>query len=433
MGRVGFANLSSGVDIYICPRSDTIITILAKYGFFKGMAAIEDNRDSMIGCVVWKKNRTSLNSDAKKGDSNKTNVLSEPPVDSPSSSSTQQISEKKMSTTKLAQRSNQTLENEGKKGVEKKNNESCEAQIQVAKSSVDAITLPTEVYSPIHGSLGGCLEAEKSNPCLEHQNPVVNVVEETLPTSDDDDLPEYDFGMVRRVSVVPMSKPLDVSVPPTKPVVQAMPASSQRSDTSSVAANRSTPNQGMPVSCNLEEHNLQRKATQTDTFESAKNSFDNLHKKKNLFDDEDDDDDMPEWCPPGHHKQPLAESMRPSSSLPSAGPTFQNMSPGPPRATLPSASQAAPIRPSIALPSALLSSSRQNMSPRPILPSPPSANATQAPFSYQTFRPTLPRPTITSMKSPPCIPLQSGPRSSMGFNSNSVPRPQYGDRRGRRL
>ncbi|KAK9269502.1 hypothetical protein L1049_001277 [Liquidambar formosana] len=53
--RVGFAQLSPGIDLYICPRSDTIITILAKYGFFKGMAAVEDNQDSLIGCVVAEK------------------------------------------------------------------------------------------------------------------------------------------------------------------------------------------------------------------------------------------------------------------------------------------------------------------------------------------------------------------------------------------
>ncbi|KAA8522982.1 hypothetical protein F0562_009405 [Nyssa sinensis] len=28
--RVGFAQLSPGIDLYICPRSDIIITILAK-------------------------------------------------------------------------------------------------------------------------------------------------------------------------------------------------------------------------------------------------------------------------------------------------------------------------------------------------------------------------------------------------------------------
>lgn len=51
--RVGFVQVSQGIDLYVCPRSDSIITILAKHGFFKGMAAVEDNQDSLIGCVVW--------------------------------------------------------------------------------------------------------------------------------------------------------------------------------------------------------------------------------------------------------------------------------------------------------------------------------------------------------------------------------------------
>ncbi|KAF9615225.1 hypothetical protein IFM89_022487 [Coptis chinensis] len=42
--KVGFAQPSRGIDLYVCPRSDIIITILAKYGFFKGMAALEDTK-----------------------------------------------------------------------------------------------------------------------------------------------------------------------------------------------------------------------------------------------------------------------------------------------------------------------------------------------------------------------------------------------------
>ncbi|XP_058115592.1 uncharacterized protein LOC131258347 [Magnolia sinica] len=66
--KVGFAQLGPTIDLYVCPRSDTIITILAKYGFFKGMAAVEDDQDSLIGCVVWRRNRSSSNSVSKKSD-----------------------------------------------------------------------------------------------------------------------------------------------------------------------------------------------------------------------------------------------------------------------------------------------------------------------------------------------------------------------------
>eukprot|EP00268_Persea_americana_P039833 TRINITY_DN3948_c0_g1_i3.p1 TRINITY_DN3948_c0_g1~~TRINITY_DN3948_c0_g1_i3.p1 ORF type:complete len:1041 (-),score=220.72 TRINITY_DN3948_c0_g1_i3:669-3791(-) len=83
--KVGFAQPAPGIDIYICPRSDTIITILAKYGFFKGMAAVEDNKNSLIGCVVWRKNRTSSNSVSKSSEKMKF-LMSEQQMDSASDS-----------------------------------------------------------------------------------------------------------------------------------------------------------------------------------------------------------------------------------------------------------------------------------------------------------------------------------------------------------
>ncbi|ONK60203.1 uncharacterized protein A4U43_C08F15480 [Asparagus officinalis] len=59
--KVGFAQICPGLDLYVCPRNDTIITILAKHGFFKGMGAVEDNQDSLIGCVIWRRGHTSSN------------------------------------------------------------------------------------------------------------------------------------------------------------------------------------------------------------------------------------------------------------------------------------------------------------------------------------------------------------------------------------
>ncbi|KAG1327916.1 hypothetical protein COCNU_01G018500 [Cocos nucifera] len=69
--RVGFAQICPGFDLYVCPRSDTIITILAKSGFFKGMAAVEEDQDSLIGCVVWRRSHPSLSSAPKKLDKKK--------------------------------------------------------------------------------------------------------------------------------------------------------------------------------------------------------------------------------------------------------------------------------------------------------------------------------------------------------------------------
>ncbi|XP_078437796.1 uncharacterized protein LOC144708389 [Wolffia australiana] len=64
--RVGYAQFSPGVDLYVCPRSDAVITILAKHGFLKGMEAVEQDQNSLIGCVIWR--RTKPTSEPPKGD-----------------------------------------------------------------------------------------------------------------------------------------------------------------------------------------------------------------------------------------------------------------------------------------------------------------------------------------------------------------------------
>ncbi|CAN6459660.1 unnamed protein product [Victoria cruziana] len=62
--RIGFAEIGPGIDLYICPRSETIITILAKYGFYKGMATTRGNH-VLIGCIVWRRNHVISNSRQK--------------------------------------------------------------------------------------------------------------------------------------------------------------------------------------------------------------------------------------------------------------------------------------------------------------------------------------------------------------------------------
>ncbi|XP_015691333.1 uncharacterized protein LOC102708241 isoform X1 [Oryza brachyantha] len=57
--KVGFADICDGFSLYVCPRSDAVITILAKYGFFKGMSAFDTNQDTLIGCIVWRRNPLS--------------------------------------------------------------------------------------------------------------------------------------------------------------------------------------------------------------------------------------------------------------------------------------------------------------------------------------------------------------------------------------
>ncbi|CAK8532181.1 unnamed protein product [Lathyrus sativus] len=58
-GRVGIAKVINGIDLYVCPCSDTIMTLLAQYGFFKfgDKTTFEKNKDYLIGCVVWKRNQ----------------------------------------------------------------------------------------------------------------------------------------------------------------------------------------------------------------------------------------------------------------------------------------------------------------------------------------------------------------------------------------
>ncbi|KAG8043716.1 hypothetical protein GUJ93_ZPchr0458g22822 [Zizania palustris] len=53
--KVGFADICDGYSLYVCPRSDAVITILAKCGFFKGMSAVDTNQDSLMGCIVWRR------------------------------------------------------------------------------------------------------------------------------------------------------------------------------------------------------------------------------------------------------------------------------------------------------------------------------------------------------------------------------------------
>ena len=72
--RVGFAQICPGFNLYVCPRSDTIMTILAESGFFEGMAAVEEDQDSLIGCVIWRRSHPSLSSEPKKLDKKKTSM-----------------------------------------------------------------------------------------------------------------------------------------------------------------------------------------------------------------------------------------------------------------------------------------------------------------------------------------------------------------------
>nr|GMC58608.1 uncharacterized protein LOC109178781 [Ipomoea batatas]GME14379.1 uncharacterized protein LOC109178781 [Ipomoea batatas] len=135
--RVGLARLSQGSDLYLCPRTDTIITILAKHGFFKGLAAIQSTCELFIGCVVWRKNHSV----AKKSESNTNSSQSEQLQKSlPDSVDAQAVSKSSISSvgdaqalasakSSLVAESNDIKDNQNTGGVD--------------NSSSNAISLPT--------------------------------------------------------------------------------------------------------------------------------------------------------------------------------------------------------------------------------------------------------------------------------------------------
>ncbi|CAK8534412.1 unnamed protein product [Lathyrus sativus] len=58
-GRVGLAKVRSGVDLYVCPCSYTILNLLAKHGFYHSNDN-KTNNNYLVGCLVWKRNQINL-------------------------------------------------------------------------------------------------------------------------------------------------------------------------------------------------------------------------------------------------------------------------------------------------------------------------------------------------------------------------------------
>lgn len=309
--RVGFAHLSPGTDIYVCPRSDAIITILAKYGFFKGMAAVEDNQDSLIGCVVWRRNQIPLNSVVKNSEGKKCS-LSERPLNSPDSSTqpsecSSQVAEKKLSLPQPAKdppalvTGRTSLQSSGDNDTKGKITKSTEVQLEVGNSQTGADSLPKPLVPSKSSSTSGVLqtsshpdsashqdpmerlldvedplvhssEPEKLKKSLELQKPVQplpsGAMKQPLPT-DDDDLPEFDFRTACGASQTPTGKSfdamalerrlppegfrkMDVSVPLVIPNLQSMPILNQKSSENlSFPRLQTDADQGMPLPKNV--------------------------------------------------------------------------------------------------------------------------------------------------------------------------------------
>uniref|UniRef100_A0A803LH56 Spen paralogue and orthologue SPOC C-terminal domain-containing protein n=1 Tax=Chenopodium quinoa TaxID=63459 RepID=A0A803LH56_CHEQI len=167
--RVGFAKLSTDVDLYICPHSDAIITILAKHGFFKGMAAIKDKSDPLIGCAVWKKNSSAPATKTVEGNA--------PPSGQTS---------KEVATSEKSQNLIEVVQN----GRRDKSPELLPSpQVNQTKQSI-----VTENLTSVSGTSSKLSEFKTD---VEPNNPIPPIppVSSKQPAnnSDDDDLPEFDF------------------------------------------------------------------------------------------------------------------------------------------------------------------------------------------------------------------------------------------------
>lgn len=441
--RVGFVQVSQGIDLYVCPRSDTIITILAKHGFFKGMAAVEDNQDSLIGCVVWRRNQASSSSVLEKSE-RKHGSLSEQPLKSPSDSSVERVDHKALSCCiQVGSRTDcTTLDGDENNNVEHKDIETKQVQteLRITSSTINNLLLTSTILSNSPSMLNG-LQTSSTHDSASHLPAmgkllqvgplVMNNSEEKPKTSElckhgsqlstdiakkplhapyDDDLPEFDFGTACGILQTPTSKPLHgvmadnklpaeelkkilESLPQITPTVQSMLVSNQRElrdfnpprlplDTLlKMPVQRKICVDGMNVlPPNLEEKRMPVSTTSARPL-------------KNLF---DDDDEMPEWSPPDFEllRQHVSDTTRPSTTSTYCkvrNLIFERLPPGCPNNLLSSSPRSAyaPFTPQ-----AGISASHQLMSHngRPAQPSLSSEYTLHGPNSSTVFNPNpLPR------------------------------------------
>ncbi|KAL2929709.1 hypothetical protein RDABS01_035119, partial [Bienertia sinuspersici] len=273
--RVGFAKLSSDVDLYICPHSDAIITILAKHGFFKGMTAIKDICDPLIGCVVWKK--CSSSAPATKAKAATVTVENSRREKSPEFSLSPQAKQDKQSV------------------VAPNNN---------AATVSDTSNQPSKPVIPIS------IVASKQSADLSDND-------------DDDDLPEYDFtAAVSQASVSKFSAELKsesstVSAPITDS--QHLGIVPENVKQYPEAHKPSFPTQEQKQTEHLqgldEQNLIQQSEAKIPSLPIQEQKP--MEKPRNLF----DDDDMPEWCPPDSMKVKKEETKRTEVSFSASNPS----------------------------------------------------------------------------------------------------------------
>ncbi|GMH04557.1 hypothetical protein Nepgr_006397 [Nepenthes gracilis] len=425
--RVGFAQLLSGVDLYICPRSDTIITILAKHGFFKGKVAVEDNQDSLIGCVVWRKTLPS-DSSTKRSEKNVSKI--EQPPSSTSNLTTQHLDSKNSPSAAPNQESippeslngQITTKSEGNDIKENKNPESSTVQPELGSSHSNASpaecpnvssssipaghrTFPPADLATLHKTIMELTEIEVSvfqSLGLEKLKANLELLKTTLPppTSEDDDLPEYDFKTT--VPQAMSSKSSQADAIDERPQAKGV-RDYHGSLPWKIGIVGKVPSSRAP---DVHEGSPQQKLVQE--LESQIPSLPDMQQKpsmnctklKSLF----DDDDMPEWRPPDFEppKRPVEQKTGPSfaaNAFPFPKRSFLNSIPG-------------------------------------HLPPPHTTSSMQPPFSAKTFTHASPPSPALSKKAAPPSPRPPPPVSgrvhrdpdSRVCTSNPVLRPQLDPR-----
>lgn len=286
--KVGRAQLSAGVDIYICPHSDTIITILAKNGFFKGKTATEDDQDSLIGCVVWRKNQATDSISKKPGE---TAALK--PLNAASDSCHQETDSSSAQESREPASVRGNIEYKILMGHEV---EGSTSNSVITQSPLGHLEVPiSKRHIGLEQPPKGSLEPKKSFPPLRS-----NVIRHAY---DDDDLPEFDFTTAGKISQALSCNPYN-AVTLEKKILYNV---AQESDRPLPAIGKemafpdhrpqTPPPEGFPP--RKKAHVYESRAPMPN-LESAR--------RKNLFDDEDDD--MPEWQP----QAPCSEKTLSSSS-----------------------------------------------------------------------------------------------------------------------
>ncbi|OAY62873.1 hypothetical protein ACMD2_23974 [Ananas comosus] len=304
--KVGFAHICSGYDLYVCPRSDKIITILAKHGFFKGIMAVEEDKDSMIGCVIWRRSHKSSNTGPKASDGTKNSseklLLSDEPsaveVKCPLAESTPCSRESEGASSKILAAGTNNMRTESVSIQSSKslsNTSSSKGNIikrnctnSIMPTSEEPTKIPLNVPPPL------VLQAKEAPHCPD----------------DDDDLPEFDFSDACGVRVKnlvsnlpsPLNRQLQVEkanmsgfAPPEARNMKLNDVLDPAPPTSSFGAESLNARERFSMPANYGNYASENRP---DSITAIANQ--SLQRKSSWNDcnGDDDDDDMAEWRPP---------------------------------------------------------------------------------------------------------------------------------------